>query len=352
MTEVVQVDLPDDAISLDPLERKRDDSEAWSRASEEDLAEFLDPDRPEQFIVEFEDGGDRHSVYVARAKGTEFAYYGACDPDCDGFHFHEQACAHLLHVIQRDKVGGGTIVPAVPRDEINVGGVDAEVVDHAPDRETLDENDDQDDNHDRGGAAQPEVVDVHSGSGSSGSDPQGSPDDHADAPAPHTGERGSSTPATTSDPFAETLANDVPDKYVMQLGGDTYIRRAGYARIAKDAGYRVDLEEIVGAHETDWQHAKYRASILDERGDIVVDGEVGSAHVGHEDLQGAAGELDELAATRAARRAIEWATGAGATIERDQQARADGGRRAEVECGDCSTRHGGRRCPTCGRSHP
>jgi hypothetical protein len=199
--------------------------------------------------------------------------------------------------------------------ELRSGTVDAEVVDHT---EASDDQDDVDED-----PTEPEVVDV---------------DDQApqDAPEPATADvepQGSTdendVPATPSDPFAQELADDVPQRFVMELRGETYVRRAGYARIARANDLRLSLEEVVGAHETDWEHSKYRARVTDASGDVLVDSEVGSAHIDEEDLSGAAGELDELAATRAARRAVEWATGAGMTVtqqrERSDRARADGG---------------------------
>jgi hypothetical protein len=99
----------------------------------------------------------------------------------------------------------------------------------------------------------------------------------------------------------------------MELGGSPYIRRAGYARLAHSEGYRLDFEEVVGAHENDWTRSKYRVRVLDEGGQQVAEDVATAGPPEVEDLKDASANLDELAATRAATRALAWATGEGLT---------------------------------------
>lgn len=269
------------------------DTESWERAQEGDGVAEYEQTGPTTFWVQLP-GGEKHDVLLVRSEDQDGSspdiYAGACD--CSGFEYHGY-CAHLILLGRTDIVDD--VVATVPSkfDEIVDESVQEET--ETVETETVDA----------------EIVDDVETTSKEPVEPQGSSPENPPATPSETAK----TPATPSDPFAQELAEDVPDKFVMRLRGDVYIRRAGYARIAQAAGYRLSLEEVVGAHETDWKHAKYRAYVYDPDGEEVVHGEVGSAHVDLEDLEGAAGELDELAATRAARRAIEWATGAGATIE-------------------------------------
>jgi len=119
----------------------------------------------------------------------------------------------------------------------------------------------------------------------------------------------------------------------MTLGGDTYIRRAGFQRLARSEGYRVKTEMRTWASDTDCELAEARARVL-ENGDVVATG-TGTAYLPEEDLSGAAGNLNELAETRALSRAMGWATGAGLSavevdaseeFDEDREAVTDGGR--------------------------
>lgn len=292
------VDVPSEAVPIDFEALRDNDSESWDRAAPAD-AEVTLGERPGLFVVQLPDSDDAHNLSLVEVRGGPWV--GWCS--CEGYQNHHH-CAHLA-TLRKMAVTNDNLTPTLEEDPRH--DVDADVVEHV---------DDQDDDQD---AASPDVVDT-------------APKEGSDQDVVDVGPQGSdaeSRPATASDPWAEEIADDVPSRFVMTLGGDTYVRRAGYARIARHHDLRLQLEEVVGAHETEWEHSKYRARVIDANGSVVVDAEVGSAHVDQEDMTGAQGELDELAATRAARRAIEWATGAGSTLEadgrRDDRARADGG---------------------------
>lgn len=234
--------------------------------------------------------------------------------DCDGFRFHSKPCAHLCALAQLDVLED--VVPIDERRAQEIAfGIDAEVVDHT-ETQTADEVLDEDVQED-------DAVDDVESKPVSDDEPQGSTRENR----PVTPSNSAKVAESEVNTFAGELP-DVPDQFVMELGGDTYIRRAGYARLAYSAGLRLELEEIVGAHEMDWDHAKYAARVIDEDGQQVAN-DVGSAHADAEDLQDAHANLDELAATRAASRAMAWATGEGLNaveeIAADQAVRAQEG---------------------------
>jgi len=112
--------------------------------------------------------------------------------------------------------------------------------------------------------------------------------------------------------FATTMP-EVDEKYAMQMGGETYIRKAGYARLLKQQGWRVRRDEIVGSHETDYQRAKYEARIVDESGEVLAEAVGTAGPPDSEDMSDADMHLDELAETRAWTRAASIATGEGMT---------------------------------------
>jgi len=112
--------------------------------------------------------------------------------------------------------------------------------------------------------------------------------------------------------FATSLP-DVDEKYAMTMNGETYIRKAGYARLLKQQGWRVRRDEIVGSHETDYQRAKYEARIVDEDGEVLAEAVGTAGPPDSEDMSDADMHLDELAETRAWTRAASIATGEGMT---------------------------------------
>lgn len=120
-------------------------------------------------------------------------------------------------------------------------------------------------------------------------------------------------PAQTDDAFASPLP-DVEDKFVIDMDGSKYIRKAGYARLLSQQGWTVETDEVVGAHETEWKRAKYRATIFDPETGRALSTSVGTAGPPEkEDMADADMHLDELAETRAWTRAASIATGEGMT---------------------------------------
>lgn len=247
-------------------------TESWDRAREHGQEAFITgPAGPMgRYRVELPDGEDQHETLLV--KNSDGDYAGACD--CEGFRMHDKPCAHLCTL--RLEEWGGQIEIATSTEYV------AELTENGNGRE------------------EPE--------------PAGAPTPPAQA--------GDASTITGDDAFATALP-DVPDQYVMELGGDTYIRRAGYARLARSAGLRLSLVEVVGAHETGYERAKYRATVMGPDGDNLAS-DVGTAGPPEmEEMGDAEMHLDELAATRAATRALAWATGEGLTAVAEVKPEAD-----------------------------
>lgn len=286
--------LERNADVLDPTEHTETESADRARDGLEDAKVEPASNDGELYLVALPDGDEHLCLFVTHSDRSRNA--AACS--CEDYNHHGH-CAHLLTLALRH-LGDGPLVLAEDDDRaealVESDGVDAEVIDHARD-------DDQDDE------------DVEGVEGDLEDDEPATPTpvdrDATDQPPESTD--GDTTPATPSDPFAKELAEDVPERYVMELRGEPYIRRAGYAALARDAGLRVRLDAVEPASASGFEHARYKAVVLDDDGEMLAT-DVGTARLETEDLDGAEGELDELAATRAARRALEWATGAGNTL--------------------------------------
>lgn len=254
-------------------------------------------------VVRLPDGEPHATILVEAAGDDRGPFAGACD--CDGWRYHGNACAHLVCRAVRSVIRSGEVPVDVDYFEQlkNAGGpTDAETDGGAlSDVDRVEPDDDQD-------ATVADEVDVVD-----------EPDDR-EMPAPQEledvdGRDERTMPHTAGDPFASELSENVPQRFVMDLGGEPYVRRAGYAAIARQAGLRVTVDPITAAEDTDFQHARYKAVVRDQDGEVLGE-DFGTAHLDGETLDGAEWQLDELAATRAIRRALEWATGAGATLER------------------------------------
>jgi hypothetical protein len=367
MSKATSADAPeptDEDRDLDWLERNADeldptehmDTEAWERAREgRQDADVEDLSTDDLYRVELPDGDTHLSLFVTHSEDRHAA---ACS--CDGYQYHGY-CAHLLVLAQRDALEN-ILASDDERAEslLESDGVVAEVVDHAtgdPDDDVEDDVDvDQEESrddpldlpsnvkqmssvddgdllrcltcgrtgdhladlehmsdcpHDEDDLEDGEVSTTEVLDEVEGAHPDVVDQDSTDQPPESTDE--DTTPATPSDPFAKELAEDVPERYVMELRGEPYIRRAGYAALARDAGLRIQIYAVESASETGFEYARYEAMVNDQDG-VTLAKDVGTARLETEDLEGAEGELDELAATRAARRALEWATGAGNTL--------------------------------------
>jgi hypothetical protein len=306
----MNISLPHKALRID-FEAARDgDGAAWPRAAEADDRDVAKRDRIGGFNVRIDDGDQHEVVLVEDADGM----LGYCN--CDGFGFHGSgdrlpgnACAHLCLVRQMAVLDESLIPSTDRRFDVDAGG-------SAADQDDVD-------------VSEAEVVDAGDDQEASADPPERA--DHAGDPTPS----GEAPPtAQLDDPFAGSLEG-VDDRFVMTLKGDPYIKREGWQRLARREGYRVDTEMRTWASDTDNELAEARARIIDEDGDVVATG-TGTAYLPDEDLSGAAGNLNELAETRAISRAMGWATGAGlsavevdasAEYEGDRDVATDGGRK-------------------------
>jgi len=119
-------------------------------------------------------------------------------------------------------------------------------------------------------------------------------------------------PDVTDDPV-----DWMPSHFIDKIQGVPTVNRKGYAVIAAQYGVSVVAEPVARASETDFQHAEFKAIATTQDGQEYSG--FGSAHVDRMD-----GDdkhlLNELAETRAMKRATAWATGVGMTaIEEMQQ---------------------------------
>jgi hypothetical protein len=256
--------------------------------------------------------GDPHATLLVEGAGSDNGpFAGACD--CKGYQYHDGPCAHLVTRAVRSILRSGEVPEDVQRYQelANAGGPepDADSEDAAGDEKREERTDGMD-------ARGEDIVDVDA-AGQSVTGPEAGdqhpPDEIVDVPV-DAGED-HSVPATPSDPFATQLAENVPERYVMQLGGDTYVRIAGYAAIARQADLRMDYDALTRARETEYEHAEYEAVVTTPDGEVIAR-DMGTAHAELEDMSDAEASLDELAITRAYRRAIRLATGGGATLKR------------------------------------
>lgn len=125
-----------------------------------------------------------------------------------------------------------------------------------------------------------------------------------EAPAP---------PSESDDAFANPLP-EVDDKFVIEMDGSNYVRKAGYARLLRQRGWEVGRDIVKWSHEGDEKRAVVEARIVDPESGRVIAEALGTAGPPEaEDMTGAEYNLDELAETRAWTRAASIATGEGMT---------------------------------------
>ena len=140
-----------------------------------------------------------------------------------------------------------------------------------------------------------------------------------------TGDGGASAPEADSLPadvacdlpseVAESVRTDpldvVPDYMIDVVDGNPTINKRGYAVIAEHFDIVVQSEPVTTAGETDHEYAEFRARAWKE-----ADGSE-SAYTGHatarasESRRGIEDNLNEMAETRAMKRATAWASGVG-----------------------------------------
>lgn len=113
------------------------------------------------------------------------------------------------------------------------------------------------------------------------------------------------TPSIDQDPVEW-----MPSHFVDTIQGVPTVNRKGYCVIAKQYGVSVTSEPVVRASETDFEYAEFEATAITDNGETYTG--FGSAHINRQD-----GDdpylLNELAETRAMKRAVAWATGMGIT---------------------------------------
>jgi len=108
----------------------------------------------------------------------------------------------------------------------------------------------------------------------------------------------------------------LPEHFIDTIKGVPTVNRKGYAVIASKYNVSVTAEPITVASETDFEYAEFRAIAVTDDGQEYSG--FGSAHVNRQD-----GDdphlLNELAETRALKRATAWATGIGMTAIEELQ---------------------------------
>ncbi|WP_143823820.1 hypothetical protein [Halosegnis longus] len=295
--EVEDVDwLERNAGPVDIASAREDNLGAWERGKSSASEAAVDIREATGAAVVRLPDGDPHATLLVEAAGDDRGpWTGACD--CEGWRYNN-ICAHVVTRACRSVIRSGEVPTNVDYYEqlltddqedadgqdgplSDIGGLEADGGESKPTVDNTEEDD------------SPDVVDV---------EPRGK---DAQTTMPH----------TAGDPFASELATNVPERFVMDMGGEPYIRRAGYAAIARNANLRVTVDPVTAAEETEFEHARYKATVRDADGEVLGE-DFGTAHLEGEDLAGAEYQLDELASTRAIRRALEWATGAGSTLQR------------------------------------
>lgn len=120
-----------------------------------------------------------------------------------------------------------------------------------------------------------------------------------------------SPPTIDQDPV-----NWMPEHFVDEIQGVPTVNRKGYCVIAKQYGVSVTSEPVVRASESDFEFAEFEATAITKDGQTYTG--FGSAHISRKD-----GDdpylLNELAETRAMKRAVAWATGMGITAIEEMQ---------------------------------
>lgn len=103
----------------------------------------------------------------------------------------------------------------------------------------------------------------------------------------------------------------VPEYMITRVDGQPTINKRGYAVIANHFDIVVRSEAITTAGETDHQYAEFEATAW-QKGDGPERGYTGHATArATEDRRGIENNLNEMAETRAMKRAVAWASGVG-----------------------------------------
>lgn len=103
----------------------------------------------------------------------------------------------------------------------------------------------------------------------------------------------------------------VPEYMISEVDGQPTINKRGYAVIANHFDIAVKAEAITTAGETDHEFAEFKATAW-KQGEGPEQGYTGHATARRsEDRRGIENNLNEMAETRAMKRAVAWASGVG-----------------------------------------
>ena len=106
----------------------------------------------------------------------------------------------------------------------------------------------------------------------------------------------------------------LPDHLIDMVEGVPTISRKGYCIVCQQYGVSIESESIVRSSDTEFEYAEFRAVAVDSDGKAYSG--FGTAHVERGDDPYL---LNELAETRAMKRAATWATGVGLTAVEEMQ---------------------------------
>jgi hypothetical protein len=120
-----------------------------------------------------------------------------------------------------------------------------------------------------------------------------------------------SAPSVEDDPV-----DWLPDHFIDHIQGVPTVNRKGYAVIASKYDVSVTAEPVVRASETGFEYAEFQATAYTADGTEYSG--FGSAHI-NRDNGDSPYLLNELAETRAMKRAVAWATGIGLTAVEELQ---------------------------------
>lgn len=239
-------------------------------------------------------GSDRvHDVLLLKAPAGDYA--GACD--CEGFIKGGHVCAHLWFVRIMESLED----LSVPESSNKYAKVMEQSTQYEPTGEDIVEAEQE-----------PQETTVVEEAPMPADPPE--PDTNGDAVPPGDGIGMPVERNSRPDAFAEPLPN-VDERFIMDMGGEPYIRRAGYARLGQQAGLSHSVEIL---HRNRGEYVEAKATVTDTDSGRTWE-DYGTAHIEGEDMSGAEFNLVELAVTRAVTRAYAWATGEGLTAVAEVQ---------------------------------
>jgi len=296
-------------------EAKTRQTESWQRAKNEGGGAQITQLDEElgRYQLQFH-GGDHHEVLYVEDGDGSLEGAGACD--CEGWRKgspYGNVCSHIAALRQSialndrwdlevnaeyvDRLLAGEKDPqpdreSTPREQMEAIAEEHPEWDNVDDAveyfDGLEEDVDKQDERTPDTDSQPDVVDV----------PSDGPD----------------VPAEPEETFAGPLSDETDDQYVMTMNGETYIRRAGYAVLAKrqNLQVRAQILDELPPGTPDGQVVAI-GKVVNDEGEVVAQDYGTAGPPESEDMDGASHNLIELAVTRAATRATAWATGEGLT---------------------------------------